>query len=124
MIKVGGDDRKGENVTQINILVAIHVASRGIRVKDIALVINYDFTNNYDDYVPKIGRTGRAGAFGTVITFFYSSQDAKKAGPLVRLFRKSEQEVPAELGALAVRSRGRRGGRRYSPYGSSRGGTR
>jgi len=121
----------------INILVATDVASRGIHVKDVALVLNYDFANNCDDYVHRIGRTGRAGAFGTAITFFDPSQDAKKAGPLVRLLRKSGQEVPAELEAVAARGGGRRGGgrfsrrgggrgggRRYSPYGGSRGGRR
>jgi len=119
---------------RINILVATDVASRGIHVKDIALVINYDFANNCDDYVHRIGRTGRAGAFGTAVTFFDPSQDLRKAGPLVRLLQKSGQEVPQDLQALASRGgrgggsrfgrrgrgRGRGGGRRFSPYGSGR----
>jgi len=120
---------------RINILVATDVASRGIHVKDIALVVNYDFANNCDDYVHRIGRTGRAGAFGTAITFFDPSQDSRKAGPLVRLLQQSNQEVPAELQALAQRGgrgrgggsrfsrrggRGRGGGRRYAPYGNRR----
>lgn len=84
----------GNEPNGINILVATDVASRGIHVKDIALVINYDFANNCDDYVHRIGRTGRAGAFGTAITFFDPSQDFRKASPLARLLRKSGQTVP------------------------------
>ena len=53
---------------EITILVATDVTSRGIHVKDVALVVNYHFANNCDDYVHRIGRTGRAGASGTAIT--------------------------------------------------------
>jgi ATP-dependent RNA helicase DDX5/DBP2 len=104
---------------RVNILVATDVASRGIHVKDIALVINYDFANSCDDYVHRIGRTGRAGAFGTAITFFDPSADAKKAYPLVKLLRQSGQEVPSELEALASRGGGRSrgGGSRFSRHG-------
>ena len=41
-------------------------------VKDITHVINYDYPNNSEDYVHRIGRTARAGAKGTAITFFTS----------------------------------------------------
>lgn len=105
-----------------SILVATDVASRGIHVKDIAVVINYDFANNCDDYVHRIGRTGRAGNFGTAVTFFDPSTDAKKAGPLVRLLRTSNQNVPPELEQVARSGGGRRGGGRR--YGGRRGGGR
>lgn len=39
-------------------------------VRDITHVLNYDYPNNSEDYVHRIGRTGRAGAKGTAITFF------------------------------------------------------
>jgi len=52
------------NATKTNILVATDVASRGLDVKDISLVINYDMPNTVEDYVHRIGRTGRAGAKG------------------------------------------------------------
>ncbi len=48
------------------ILVATDVASRGIDVKGVAAVINYDLANSTEDYVHRIGRTGRAGMSGTV----------------------------------------------------------
>jgi ATP-dependent RNA helicase DDX5/DBP2 len=52
------------NATKTNILVATDVASRGLDVKDISVVINYDMPNTVEDYVHRIGRTGRAGAKG------------------------------------------------------------
>lgn len=54
---------------RINILVATDVAARGIDVKDITHVINYDTPNSYDDYVHRIGRAGRAGQPGQALTF-------------------------------------------------------
>jgi len=53
---------------QIKILVATDVASRGIHVEDIDIVINYDIPQDPEDYVHRIGRTGRAGKAGKSIT--------------------------------------------------------
>lgn len=47
---------------RVNTLIATDVASRGLDVKDIKLVINYDFPKQIEDYVHRVGRTGRAGA--------------------------------------------------------------
>jgi len=54
---------------RIKILVATDVAARGIDVKDIAYVINYDIPQTYDDYVHRIGRAGRSGQPGNAVTF-------------------------------------------------------
>jgi superfamily II DNA/RNA helicase len=54
---------------QVNILVATDVAARGIDIKDITHVINYDTPNSYDDYVHRVGRAGRAGRPGHALTF-------------------------------------------------------
>jgi ATP-dependent RNA helicase RhlE len=54
---------------QYRVLVATDIAARGIDVKDIALVVNYDIPECAEDYVHRIGRTGRAGAKGRAITF-------------------------------------------------------
>ena len=54
---------------QINILVATDVAARGLDVKDITHVINYDKPQNYEDYIHRIGRTGRGDAMGMALTF-------------------------------------------------------
>ena len=51
------------------VLVCTDVAARGIDVKGITHVINYDTPTNYDDYVHRIGRTGRAGQMGHALTF-------------------------------------------------------
>lgn len=54
---------------EIDILVATDVAARGIDVSDISHVINYSQPNTYEDYVHRIGRTGRAGKTGCALTF-------------------------------------------------------
>jgi ATP-dependent RNA helicase RhlE len=52
------------------VLVATDIASRGIHVDDIAQVINYDLPAIPEDFIHRVGRTGRAGATGTAVTFF------------------------------------------------------
>ena len=54
---------------EINILVATDVAARGLDIPDITLVINYDEPQTYEDYVHRIGRTGRYGKKGKALTF-------------------------------------------------------
>ncbi|MFO7656278.1 MAG: DEAD/DEAH box helicase [Bacteroidales bacterium] len=54
---------------EIQVLVATDVAARGIDVKDITHVINYQVPQNYDSYIHRIGRTGRAGKTGKALTF-------------------------------------------------------
>ena len=53
---------------QVHVLVATDVVARGIDVKDVELVINYEAPRNYTDYVHRIGRTGRAGKTGRAVT--------------------------------------------------------
>ena len=54
---------------QVQILIATDVASRGIDIEDVTHVINFDVPQTYDDYVHRIGRTGRAGKKGVALTF-------------------------------------------------------
>ena len=63
--------KKGE----VRVLVATDIAARGIDVKGIGLVVNYDLPDNPEDYVHRIGRTGRAGASGRAITFAVAEQE-------------------------------------------------
>jgi ATP-dependent RNA helicase RhlE len=60
---------KGFSSGKHRVLVATDVAARGIDVQDIAHVVNYDLPNGSDDFVHRIGRTGRAGASGIATTF-------------------------------------------------------
>jgi ATP-dependent RNA helicase RhlE len=54
--------------SQIRVLVATDVAARGLHIPDLPLVVNYEVPNNIDDYVHRIGRTGRAGQSGKAVS--------------------------------------------------------
>ncbi|HEV2646205.1 MAG TPA: DEAD/DEAH box helicase [Acidobacteriaceae bacterium] len=71
---------KGFSNGKHRVLVATDVAARGIDVSDIAHVVNYDLPNGTDDFVHRIGRTGRAGAHGVATTFVMPQErsDARK----------------------------------------------
>jgi len=62
----------------VRVLVATDVASRGLDIKDVTHVINFDVTNTPDDYVHRIGRTGRAGTSGIAITLVASDKQVEK----------------------------------------------
>ncbi|XP_057464267.1 ATP-dependent RNA helicase-like protein DB10 [Actinidia eriantha] len=124
---IHGDKSQGERDHVLNqfrtgrspILVATDVAARGLDIKDIRVVINYDFPTGVEDYVHRIGRTGRAGATGLAYTFF-SDQDAKHASDLIKILEGANQRVPPELRNVASRGGGM--GRARRPWGSGSGG--
>lgn len=107
---IHGDKSQGERDFVLNqfrsgkspILVATDVAARGLDVKDIRIVVNYDFPTGIEDYVHRIGRTGRAGATGVAYTFF-CEQDWKHAGDLVKVLEGANQPVPPEVREMAMR---------------------
>lgn len=80
----------------VSILIATDVASRGIDIHDISLVINYDFPLNIEEYIHRVGRTGRAGKTGSAITLF-SKCDKFNASSLIGVLEKSKQPIPPEL---------------------------
>jgi len=82
------------------IMVATDVASRGIHVNDITHVLNFDMANNTEDYVHRIGRTGRAGKSGIAYTFI-TNRDSKKAPGLVQVMESANQIVSPALKKLA-----------------------
>ncbi|PLX29007.1 hypothetical protein C0581_00230 [Candidatus Parcubacteria bacterium] len=73
---------------KFRIMVATDIAARGIDVKDISVVINFDLPDNSEDYVHRIGRTARAGRSGKAISFVTPSEKAD-IRKIERLIRKS-----------------------------------
>ena len=83
----------------INVLVATSIAARGLDVRQLYLVINYDCPNHYEDYVHRCGRTGRAGNKGIAYTFITPEQK-NYFGLLIRAFLLSETDIPPDLQEL------------------------
>jgi len=81
---------------EIPLLVATDVAARGLDIPDVDYVINFSFPLTIEDYVHRIGRTGRAGKEGTSHTFFQQC-DKARAGELVKVLRDANQEVPPAM---------------------------
>lgn len=100
------------------ILVATDVAARGLDIPHVAHVVNFDLPNDIDDYVHRIGRTGRAGKTG-LATAFFNDNNASLARSLADLMQEANQEVPAWLTRYAARSFG---GRSRRPGGGRFGG--
>lgn len=85
----------------ITIVIATSVAARGLDVKQLKVVINFDAPNHMEDYVHRAGRTGRAGNKGTCITFITPDQD-RYSVDIYRALKNSNVEVPKELEELAT----------------------
>jgi ATP-dependent RNA helicase DDX3X len=110
------------------ILVATAVAARGLDIPNVTHVINYDLPSDIDDYVHRIGRTGRAGNTG-VSTAFFNRGNKNIVRDLMELLREANQEVPQWLEAVvqettfggSFRGRGRGAG---AGAGRGRGGNR
>ena len=125
------------------IMLATDVASRGIHVDDITCVINYDFSSNgntlpktlldnfsglsvivsfsffglhIEDYVHRIGRTGRCGKKGVSVSFF-TRNDARKAKALIKVLEEAGQATPPELKRYAQTAIQGRGRNRYRNSG-------
>jgi superfamily II DNA/RNA helicase len=76
------------------------VAGRGLDVPDIICVINYNCPNHVEDYVHRVGRTGRAGKKGVAYTFLLPSED--QYAPMVKtILEKAQQPVPVEIEEMA-----------------------
>jgi ATP-dependent RNA helicase DDX46/PRP5 len=75
------------------VLIATSVAARGLDVKQLKLVINYDAPNHLEDYVHRAGRTGRAGNTGTAVTFLTEEQE-RYSVDISKALKQSGQQVP------------------------------
>ena len=91
--------KKGE----VNLLVCTDVAARGLDIKDVPAVFNFDVPFNAEDYVHRIGRTGRAGASGLAVTLVAPS-DNRLVADIEKLIKK---KIEVETVELDDRSRGR-----------------
>eukprot|EP01025_Chloroclados_australasicus_P047665 TRINITY_DN5372_c1_g1_i2.p1 TRINITY_DN5372_c1_g1~~TRINITY_DN5372_c1_g1_i2.p1 ORF type:complete len:581 (+),score=79.50 TRINITY_DN5372_c1_g1_i2:82-1824(+) len=83
------------------IMLATDVAARGLDVKDIKCVVNFDMPGTGEDYVHRIGRTGRAGAHGTAYSFF-NKENGRLAKQIIQVLQEANQQVPAELRQSAL----------------------
>jgi len=86
------------------ILVATAVAARGLDIPNVKHVINFDLPSDVEEYVHRIGRTGRMGNLG-LATSFFNDKNRNLVKELVELIIESNQELPSWLEALAMESR-------------------
>jgi len=121
------------------ILVATAVAARGLDIPNVKHVINFDLPSDVEEYVHRIGRTGRMGNLG-LATSFFNDKNKNLCRDLVELIVEANQELPSWLESMAMdsnrgfgmsRGRGRGGGRfqqnrdyRVEHRGGGRGGGR
>merc|ERR1712080_461371 len=86
-----------------NILVATDVAARGLDVKDVVAVVNFDFPTNCESYIHRIGRTARGDTKKGIAYSFVTSENKYSAKELVGILRQANQRVPEELIKLIPR---------------------
>ncbi len=117
---------------KIRILVATDIVARGIDIEDIGLVLNYDVPHDPEDYIHRIGRTARAAATGSAVTFV-SEEEQGKFHQIEKFIERDirKAELPESVGAgpkyAPDENRGRfgrggRGGGRSGAGGRGRGG--
>ncbi|EAZ51368.1 hypothetical protein [Cryptosporidium parvum Iowa II] len=109
---IHGDKKQEERTWVLNefrtgaspIMIATDVAARGLDIKDINFVINFDFPNQIEDYIHRIGRTGRAGATGVSLSFF-TPDKYRMASDLIKVLKEAKQRVPPELFKLSPQNK-------------------
>jgi ATP-dependent RNA helicase RhlE len=103
---------------KVPVLVATDIASRGIDVDGITHVVNYDLTHEPETYVHRIGRTGRAGASGSAVSFC-DREEVSNLRAIERLIRRpipaAVNPLPSTAKEIAVRPTGHRGEEQSRP---------
>ncbi|KAM3849518.1 putative ATP-dependent RNA helicase DDX4 [Diretmus argenteus] len=97
------------------VLVATSVAARGLDIPDVQHVVNFDLPKDIDEYVHRIGRTGRCGNTGRAVSFFDSQANGELARSLVKVLSRAQQEVPKWLEESALSAYGSTG---FNPAGN------
>lgn len=114
--------KKGE----VDLLVCTDVAARGLDIKDVPCVFNFDIPFNAEDYIHRIGRTGRAGATGLAVSFVGGNNDARLVGDIEKLIKTKIELEPVEYDEDApdIRKQGRinDGRRMYAQENANAGG--
>jgi len=127
-VTIHGDREQHERDAALNsfksgrawILVATDVAARGLDIKGVQWVINYDCADCIDDHVHRIGRTGRAGEKGTAISFI-DSRESRQARDVMQTMEKVGQVISPELRALARQAMGASNHGRFGGKGKGKG---
>ncbi|KAM3871275.1 putative ATP-dependent RNA helicase DDX4 [Diretmus argenteus] len=97
------------------VLVATSVAARGLDIPDVQHVVNFDLPKDIDEYVHRIGRTGRCGNTGRAVSFFDPQANGELARSLVKVLSRAQQEVPKWLEESALSAYGSTG---FNPAGN------
>ena len=106
--------KKGE----VDLLVCTDVAARGLDIKDVPAVFNFDVPFNAEDYVHRIGRTGRAGASGLAVSFVGGKNDARLVADIEKLIKTKIELEAVEYDEDQPRGRINDGRRMYEAEGN------
>ena len=93
---------------ELRVLVATDVAARGLDIADLPVVINYDVPFNAEDYVHRIGRTGRAGMKGLALTLMCPGADEKNISAIETLTKQHFKRIRPDVSSHRRPSRGPR----------------
>lgn len=106
---------------QTPVLVATAVAARGLDIPNVKHVINFDLPTDIEEYVHRIGRTGRVGNLGAATSFF-NEKNRNMALELVELLSEAKQEIPDFLISISkeVKEEQRMNQRKYTPNHQNR----
>ena len=100
-----GDKKQSEREAALNkfirdecpLMFATDVAARGLDIKGVTHVVNFDMARDVESYVHRIGRTGRAGELGESVTFWNPDYDVACSPALCKIARDAGQDVPEWL---------------------------
>lgn len=112
-IAIHGDKTQSErqyalrklNEGAYDILIGTDLASRGLDISNVNLVVNYNYPKTIDDYIHRIGRTGRKGKEGMAISFISGGIQSHQCKELMEVLKKHDQEIPDWFKSMADKNR-------------------